>query len=213
MIARRGRRRGRPGTLAEADPGFQIAPMIDVVFVVLVFFMALAAQIRVERDLALRLPGAAVPGAAALPEEEYTVAVGPLGEISFNDEPCDGPESPDLPRLRALLDALRAGRPGDRSAGERPASPAAAAARARAAGGASTAAGASAVVEVSALAGASAAGGASAVAGMTPGRDEGPVVVIASDPASRYERTIAVMDALASVGIRRVSLAGEEDPP
>jgi len=48
---------------------------------------------------------------------------------------------------------------------------------------------------------------------MTPGRDEGPVVVIASDPASRYERTIAVMDALASVGIRRVSLAGEEDPP
>lgn len=183
MIVRRGRGRGRPGTPGEADPGFQIAPMIDVVFVVLVFFMALAAQIRVERDLALRLPGAVVPGAAALPEEEYTVAVGPLGEISFNEEPCDGPESVDLPRLRTLLEALRARRTGDRSADERAAS------------------------------GAVAAAGASAGAGMTPGRDDGPMVVIASDPASRYERTIAVMDALAAAGIRRVSLAGEEDPP
>jgi biopolymer transport protein ExbD len=195
MIARRGRRRGRPGTPGEADPGFQIAPMIDVVFVVLVFFMALAAQIRVERDLALRLPGAAGPGAAPLPEEEYTVAVGPLGEISFNDEPCDGPESADLPRLRTLLEALRAGRAGDRSAGER------ASAGTVAAAGAGAAAGASAAV------------GASAVAGMRLEREEGPAVVIASDPASRYERTIAVMDALAAAGIRRVSLAGEEDPP
>lgn len=189
MIARRGRRRGRPGTPGEADPGFQIAPMIDVVFVVLVFFMALAAQIRVERDLALRLPGAAGPGAAPLPEEEYTVAVGPLGEISFNDEPCDGPESADLPRLRTLLEALRAGRAGDRSAGER------------------------ASAGTVAAAGAGAAAGSSTVAGMRLEREEGPAVVIASDPASRYERTIAVMDALAAAGIRRVSLAGEEDPP
>jgi biopolymer transport protein ExbD len=156
--------------------------MIDVVFVVLVFFMALAAQIRVERDLALRLPGAAAPGAAALPDEEYTVAVGPLGEISFNDEACDGPESTDLPRLRTLLDALRVGRAGDRSAGERTAS------------------------------GAVAAAGVSAASGMTAGRDEGPAVVIASDPVSRYERTIAVMDALAAAGIRRVSLAGRNPP-
>ena len=29
------------------DVGFQIAPMIDVVFVILVFFMSLAAQIKI----------------------------------------------------------------------------------------------------------------------------------------------------------------------
>ena len=44
----------------EADVGFQIAPMIDVVFVILVFFMALAAQIRIEHSLQTTLPGVAV---------------------------------------------------------------------------------------------------------------------------------------------------------
>ncbi len=42
------------------DVGFQIAPMIDVVFVILVFFMALAAQIRIEQILQAKLPGVAV---------------------------------------------------------------------------------------------------------------------------------------------------------
>lgn len=211
MSARRGRRRGWIKTLGEADPGFQIAPMIDVVFVVLVFFMALAAQIRVERDLALRLPGAAASGATVLPEEEYIVAVGPLGEISFNDEPCDGPESTELPGLRTLLGALRAGRAGDRSAGE------------TLAWGVRTAGAAMAEVGISSVAatptpaatsvGAATASGVNATAGMAPEGQDGPVIVIASDPASRYERTIAVLDALAAAGIRRVSLAGEEDPP
>jgi biopolymer transport protein ExbD len=44
-----------------------------------------------------------------------------------------------------------------------------------------------------------------------PDGGAGPAVVIASDPESRYERTIAVLDALAAVGIQRVSLAGEEE--
>ena len=163
MMQRRRHRRARSGAPGDGDPGFQIAPMIDVVFVVLVFFMALAAQIRVERDLSLRLPGLAQPGGKALPDEEHVVTVGSAGEIRFNDEPCDGPESPDLPGLRALLARLR-----------------------------------------SVLAPLDPAPGPDGSAGLA--------VVIASDPESRYERTIAVLDALAAAGIQRVSLAGEEGP-
>ena len=40
MMRRRRHRRARSGAPGDGDPGFQIAPMIDVVFVVLVFFMA-----------------------------------------------------------------------------------------------------------------------------------------------------------------------------
>jgi biopolymer transport protein ExbD len=45
------------------DVGFQIAPMIDVVFVILVFFMSLAAQIRIEQILQTKLPGVAISSA------------------------------------------------------------------------------------------------------------------------------------------------------
>ncbi len=162
MTRRRRPRSARPGAVSDGDPGFQIAPMIDVVFVVLVFFMALAAQIRVERDLSLRLPGPPQPGGKALPDEEHVVSVGSAGEIRFNDEPCDGPDSPDLPGLRALLARLRG------------------------------------VLDP-------------LYPVLGPDGGAGPAVVIASDPESRYERTIAVLDALAAVGIQRVSLAGEEE--
>ncbi len=208
MMTRQRRRHRRSGTRSDADPGFQIAPMIDVVFVVLVFFMALAAQIRVERDLALRLPGTPASGVAALPEEEYTVAVGPLGEISFNDEPCDGPESTDLPGLRTLLGALRSGRPADRPAAETSAVGLAGSAGVTAMADHGTEDGGTRLAT-----GVVATGGANAVVRMTPVTDEGPMIVIASDPSSRYDRTIAVLDALAAAGMRRVSLAGEEDLP
>jgi len=39
------------------DFGFQIAPMVDVVFVLLLFFMALSGQLQIERHLRADLPG------------------------------------------------------------------------------------------------------------------------------------------------------------
>ena len=37
--------------------GFQIAPMIDVVFVIMLFFMVMAGAVKVERELNTKLPG------------------------------------------------------------------------------------------------------------------------------------------------------------
>ena len=41
----------------DANPGFQIAPMIDVVFVIMLFFMVMAGAVKVEHELKTTLPG------------------------------------------------------------------------------------------------------------------------------------------------------------
>ena len=44
--------------------GFQIAPMIDVVFVIMLFFMVMAGAVKVEHELKTALPGSTPPQAA-----------------------------------------------------------------------------------------------------------------------------------------------------
>ncbi|MDB6003276.1 MAG: hypothetical protein JWR15_263, partial [Prosthecobacter sp.] len=54
--------------------GFQIAPMIDVVFVIMLFFMVMTGSVKVERELRTKLPH---PGdtaqAARFPPNEITI--------------------------------------------------------------------------------------------------------------------------------------------
>ena len=90
------------------DVGFQIAPMIDVVFVILVFFMSLAAQIRIEQILQTKLPGVAVAGTPTEFVDEQILQVGLDGEVTLNDESYDSPESRDLPQLTNTLGQLQA---------------------------------------------------------------------------------------------------------
>jgi biopolymer transport protein ExbD len=95
-------------TEAAGDAGFQIAPMIDVVFVILVFFMALAGQIRLEQSLQTRLPGVAAAGEAATFVDEQIIRVDAAGEVSLNDEGYDSAALNDLPELRVTLERLKA---------------------------------------------------------------------------------------------------------
>lgn len=71
------------------DPaiGFQIAPMIDVVFVIMLFFMVLAGDRQVEKDLAMTLPSEETNVTDAPTPMEEQVAVDVDGEIAHNDEP------------------------------------------------------------------------------------------------------------------------------
>ena len=50
-------RRHRRKANAEVNLGFQIAPMIDVVFVILLFFIVQASDIQVENAHVTKLPG------------------------------------------------------------------------------------------------------------------------------------------------------------
>ena len=71
------------------DPaiGFQIAPMIDVVFVIMLFFMVLAGDRQVEKDLAMTLPSEEQNQTDAPTPMEEQVHVDVDGEIAHNDEP------------------------------------------------------------------------------------------------------------------------------
>jgi len=97
----------RPAHAANPDLGFQIAPLIDVVFVILVFFMALAAQIRIERILQTRLPGVAVSDGAVEFVDEQWLAIDENGQVTLNDETYDSADDPLLPQLTATLMRLK----------------------------------------------------------------------------------------------------------
>lgn len=87
------------------DIGFQIAPMIDVVFVILLFFMVKIGTRQAETEIRSRLPMAqtedGVPGLASL---EETVAIDENGALSHNEEMLDSVH--DLSQLQTRMQRL-----------------------------------------------------------------------------------------------------------
>lgn len=83
--------------------GFQIAPMIDVVFVIMLFFMVMAGAVQVEHELKTSLPGVSVaqPDAGDLPDE-ITIIVAEDGVVTMNDEEFDNVA--DKKRAKAMPD-------------------------------------------------------------------------------------------------------------
>jgi len=74
--------------------GFQIAPMIDIVFVIMLFFMVQAAFIQVEQELNLKLPGQ--PKETPLTIEENQIHITEDGQILLNDDPIGAPDDKKL---------------------------------------------------------------------------------------------------------------------
>ncbi len=90
--------------------GFQIAPMIDVVFVIMLFFMVMVGSVKVERELKSQLPGLAPPSDSAPQEmpDEIIVGVEESGAVTLNEEELD-PARPDkkLPEFINTLKRLK----------------------------------------------------------------------------------------------------------
>lgn len=76
---------------ADANPGFQIAPMIDVVFVIMLFFMVMAGAVKVEHELKTTLPGNAETAKETELPDEVTIGVSETGEITLNEDPVGVP--------------------------------------------------------------------------------------------------------------------------
>lgn len=87
--------------------GFQIAPMIDVVFVIMLFFMVMAGAVKVENEYATTLPGNAEAPSATEFFDEIIINISEAGEVSLNDEPLAAPENRDMKRLRGTLLRLK----------------------------------------------------------------------------------------------------------
>lgn len=91
------------GTNEDGDVGFQIAPMVDVVFVLLLFFMASAGSQIIPKELSINLPsgrGAAKPGPPPTP---IIIDIGPDGKVQMNNQVFDSPGSKELPDLTKWL--------------------------------------------------------------------------------------------------------------
>ena len=91
----------------DGSAGFQIAPMIDVVFVIMLFFMLMAGSVKVEKELNTKLPGVALTSAPTDFVDEQIIAISPQGDVTLNDEPFDSTGSTDLPQLKATLMRLK----------------------------------------------------------------------------------------------------------
>jgi biopolymer transport protein ExbD len=83
----------------DGDIGFQIAPMVDVVFVLMLFFMASAGVQVVEKELAMNLPsGTGKP--SDVPVTPIIVDINGDGDVAVNDQPYGDKGDKNLGKLR-----------------------------------------------------------------------------------------------------------------
>ncbi len=87
----------------DGDVGFQIAPMVDVVFVLLLFFMASSGSQIVERELNISLPSGRSGAKAGPPPTPVIIDITTDGRVLMNNRVFDSPSSRELPDLRATL--------------------------------------------------------------------------------------------------------------
>ncbi|MEI8341993.1 MAG: biopolymer transporter ExbD [Verrucomicrobiota bacterium] len=87
----------------DGDVGFQIAPMVDVVFVLMLFFMASAGMQVVEKELGINLPSGGVSQKAGPPPTPIIIDISPEGQVTMNNQPYGTPTDKKLPALREWL--------------------------------------------------------------------------------------------------------------
>jgi len=86
----------------DGDIGFQIAPMVDVVFVLMLFFMACAGSQVIESRLNINLPAGQSSGATA--KTPIIIDISSDGLVSINNQ---GYGEPKDKNLQALYDWLK----------------------------------------------------------------------------------------------------------
>ena len=92
----------------EGTLGFQIAPMIDVVFVIMLFFMVMAGEVKVEKELNCQLPGTVDTAKEAAFVEEQVIQITTAGDVNFNEDPIGKADDKQLQNLRAVLMRVKA---------------------------------------------------------------------------------------------------------
>jgi biopolymer transport protein ExbD len=88
----------------ESPLGFQIAPMIDVVFVILLFFMVAAGNARMENAHNTQLPGGSTE--INLPDDVF-IRIDEDGQVYLNEDPLDHPDRKDLKELEGGMIQLK----------------------------------------------------------------------------------------------------------
>ena len=91
---------------ADGEIGFQIAPMVDVVFVLMLFFMAAAGAQITEKEMSVALPGPPPNGSTSEPGL-VIVEISADGQVVANNTAFGTPADKQLPSLRDWLKTVR----------------------------------------------------------------------------------------------------------
>jgi len=87
----------------DGDVGFQIAPMVDVVFVLMLFFMASVGEQVVEKELAINLPSGSTSNQGGPPSVPIVVDIAADGQVQMNSVAYGTPTDKALQPLRDKL--------------------------------------------------------------------------------------------------------------
>jgi len=90
-------------TMAAEGDEMQIAPLIDVVFLLLIFFMVTSSLQKFETDLSIQLPGRVQQSEQLAMPDEQIVEILDDGRVMLNNQFYDAPDSRDMPQLTAVL--------------------------------------------------------------------------------------------------------------
>ena len=89
------------------EDNVDLTPMIDIVFLLLIYFMVTTSIIKEEADLGVKLPSSmAAPPGTPLPEQHY-IDILLDGTILLNGMPTDNPGNRALPNLTRTLMQLK----------------------------------------------------------------------------------------------------------
>ena len=86
----------------DGEMGFQIAPMVDVVFVLLLFFMASAGTQIIEKELSIKLPSGS-KSTEGQPISPIIIEISAEGQVSINNTQYGSATDKNLTPLREFL--------------------------------------------------------------------------------------------------------------
>ncbi len=90
------------------EPELNVAPLIDMVFLLLVYFMVTASLIKSEGDLSIQLPGMVAQAESVDMPDEQIIEVRGNNRVYLNDREYDSFDSMDMPQLVAVLQRYKA---------------------------------------------------------------------------------------------------------
>ena len=97
------------GGSSDGEFGLQIAPMLDILFVLLLFFMVSAGSQKHEATIATQLPGSTPPPPGSAVPIQLTIDAD--GQVNINSAAIDTPDSRELAQTISRLKALIASNP------------------------------------------------------------------------------------------------------
>ena len=97
----------RAKKLSIPEDRVDLTPMIDIVFLLLIYFMVTTTIVKEEADLGINLPASMiVPPDTPLPEQHY-IDILLDGTVLLNGMPTDNPDNRSLPNLTKTLSQLK----------------------------------------------------------------------------------------------------------